>query len=118
VSSRAMSILDDPQRAFVSCEILRLEVLPKAVYHGNAEERDFYETFFAGVTEWADSFPEILATAYRVACDHGLSAMDALHVAAAISLGADEFVTAEKSARPLHRVRSINIVSIRDSISG
>ncbi|WP_334951383.1 hypothetical protein [Nostoc sp.] len=40
--------------------------------------------------------------------------MDALHVAAALSVGAEELVTTEKRTKPMHRVTSINVVSIFD----
>jgi hypothetical protein len=39
--------------------------------------------------------------------------MDALHVAAAISAGAEELITTEKLEKSIHRVDSINILSIR-----
>ncbi|WP_313943082.1 MULTISPECIES: hypothetical protein [Calothrix] len=40
--------------------------------------------------------------------------MDALHVAAALSVGAEEFVTTEKNTKPMFRVSTINVVSIFD----
>jgi predicted nucleic acid-binding protein len=42
----------------------------------------------------------------------GLSALDSLHVAAAISASADEFITTEKPGKPLHRVRDFRIISV------
>jgi predicted nucleic acid-binding protein len=44
----------------------------------------------------------------------GLAAMDALHVAAALSVGAEEFVTREKKTKPMFRVSSLKVVSIFD----
>jgi hypothetical protein len=38
--------------------------------------------------------------------------MDALHVAAALQIQADELITTEKPTKPMHRVREIQIVSI------
>ncbi|MDE5119367.1 MAG: hypothetical protein O4965_04050 [Trichodesmium sp. St19_bin1] len=38
--------------------------------------------------------------------------MDALHVAAAISVNADELITTEKSSKPMHRVTQIKVISI------
>ncbi|AHJ28173.1 hypothetical protein NSP_18400 [Nodularia spumigena CCY9414] len=40
--------------------------------------------------------------------------MDALHVAAALSVGAEEFVTREKKTKPMFRVSSLKVVSIFD----
>ena len=36
--------------------------------------------------------------------------------AAALSLGAEEFFTTEKSTKPMHRVKSIKVVSIFDRV--
>jgi hypothetical protein len=38
--------------------------------------------------------------------------MDALHIAAALAIDADEFVTTEKSTKPMYRVTEIRVVSI------
>jgi hypothetical protein len=50
--------------------------------------------------------------AYELAARFGLAALDALHVAAAFSVGATEFVTSEKSTKPLHRITEIRVQSI------
>jgi hypothetical protein len=76
-------------------------------------EVEFYETFFNGVTFWAESVNEITKNAYIEGCKFGLNAMDALLVAAAISAGAEELITTEKPERSIHRVDAINILSIR-----
>jgi predicted nucleic acid-binding protein len=51
-------------------------------------------------------------TGYVLACRYGLSAVDALNVAAAISLKADEFVTTEKPSKPMYRVPNLRFVTI------
>lgn len=51
-SERAMEVLDDPGRTFVSSDYVRLEVLPKAVFHGNDEEAEYYRVFFESVSRW------------------------------------------------------------------
>ncbi len=38
--------------------------------------------------------------------------MDALHIAAAVLVGAEEFVTNEKKEKSIHRTKSIKITSI------
>lgn len=115
VSGRAMAILVDPDREFVSSIFAKLEVLPKPTYFKNQAEVDFYEAFFAAVTAWADPIEEITAAAYQEACDLGLAALDALHLAAARAVGATEFVTTEKPDKPIHRATSISIVSIHST---
>lgn len=48
---------------------------------------------------------------HEIAGTYGLAAMDALHVAAALQIQADELITTEKPTKPMHRVREIQIVS-------
>jgi predicted nucleic acid-binding protein len=52
-------------------------------------------------------------SAYRIAQEHGLSAIDALHIAAAIATGAEEFITTEKPGKPIYRVSSINVIALQ-----
>ena len=113
VAVQAMKILDDPSREFVASPFLKLEVLPKAVYEKRKDEVEFYETFFDAVIHWADSVKHITRNAHAEACKFGLNGMDALHIAAAVLGGAEDFITTEKSDKPLHRVDSIHILSIR-----
>lgn len=106
---RALQILGDPDREFAASEFLRLEVLPIATYFRKQRELKFYEKFFAGVTHWADD-AALIAPALALASQHGLGAIDALHICAADQFGA-EFVSAEKPTKPIYRAYS-NISSI------
>jgi predicted nucleic acid-binding protein len=116
IAMRALKILDDPDREFTSSIFLKLEVLPRAIFHKNLLEIEFYEIFFNSVTHWASSIDSISKDAYHEACASGLAALDALHVAAAISAGATELVTTEKPDKPICKVSSIKIISIWFSI--
>ena len=51
IADRAMELLNDPERLFVSSDFVQLEVLPKAVYFRQEAEVSFYRTYFASVTE-------------------------------------------------------------------
>ena len=112
LATKALDILDDPNRQFVSSVFLKLEVLPKAVYHKNTSEVEFYEAVFDAVTDWAESTDEIIETGYQEALTNGLAALDALHVAAAVILDADELVTTEKSDKPIYRTAAVKVVSL------
>ena len=115
IALKALEILDDPNREFVSSVFLKLEILPKAVYYGNEAEAEFYKTFFDVVTHWADTLDQITQEAFKEACNSGLAAMDALHVASAASLEADELVTTERAEKPIHRTSLVRVVSITPS---
>ena len=112
IAMKALNILDDPNREFASSIFLKLEILPKAIFHKKRHEVEFYEIFLNSVTYWANSIEIITQEAYQEGCASGLSALDALHVAAAISTGADELVTTEKPDKPICRVKAIKVVSI------
>lgn len=112
VSIKANQILNDENREFASSQFVKLEVLPKANFNKQEDEVEFYETFFSAVIHWATDLEQITQDAYQLGCTYGLAAMDALHVAAAIQIKADELITTEKPTKPMHRVREISIISI------
>jgi hypothetical protein len=111
-SQAALDVLDDPERSFASSVFVRLEVLPKALFHRRTDESAFYEEFFQSVERWAPVGQDFLEDALRVATAAGLSALDALHIAAALRVGADELITSEKLGKPVHRVQGITVRTI------
>lgn len=108
----ALRVMDDENRDFVSSAFVQLEVLPKALYNKQQAEAEFYLEFFSGVSEWADPTGEVVQQAYHQATAFGLAAMDALHVAAARLLRADELITTEKPTKPLYRVTGVKVVAL------
>lgn len=112
IAEKALEILGDFNREFASSEFVKLEVMPKAVYNKQTEEAQFYEEFFSNVIYWANDLEKIVQDANNTACKYGLAAMDALHIAAALSVDAEEFVTTEKPTKPMFRVTSIQVISI------
>ncbi len=114
IAEKALEILGDSQREFASSEFIKLEVSPKAVYNKQIEEAQFYEEFFSDVTHWVSDLTHIVQEAHQIAAQYGLAAMHALHVAAALSVDAEEFVTTEKKTKPMFRVSGIKIISIFD----
>ncbi len=111
-AQRALAVLDDPEREFAASPFLRLEVLPQAAFNKRVSETAFYEAFFAGVKRWASDLDAIVKAAEVEASRCGVEAMDALHVVAAASVGAEELVTTEKPARSIHRARAARVVTI------
>jgi len=108
----ALDILADSDRVFGSSIFIKLEVLPKSVCYKQTLESEFYEAFFQGVTHWMSELETLTQSAYQLACTYGLSGLDALNVAAAILLEADEFITTEKSTKPMYRVPDIQFVTV------
>ena len=112
LGQRALKILDDPDRAFVASDAVRLEVQPKPRYEKRQTEIDFYDAVLnqAEHLKWST---DTLYRAHNLAEKHGIAAMDAIHVATALDAGVDEFITAEKSTKPMFRVTEIHMQSIR-----
>jgi predicted nucleic acid-binding protein len=112
ISIRANQIINDENREFASSRFVQLEVLPKATFNKQQDEAEFYETFFSDVIHWATDLEQIMQDAQQIACTYGLAAMDAIHVAAALQIKADQLITTEKPTKPMHRVTEIQIISI------
>jgi predicted nucleic acid-binding protein len=113
VTLQALAILDDPDREFISSIFLEMEVVPKALYHQRSAEVEAYSAHFARVVQRVEFTTELVVEAYSLAVRYGLASLDALHIAAALSAGAEEFVTTEKPGKPLYRVPGLTIVSLR-----
>lgn len=112
LSTRCLAVLLEPDRTFVSSAFLRLELLPKAAYHRNAEEIAFHEWFFGRVSAWATVDDALIGEAEQIAREFGLNALDALHVASAIRTHAEELVTTEAIRKPIHRVTAVSILTV------
>lgn len=115
VAEQALEVLADPELEFVSSIFLKMEVLPKAIYHGQQVEKEFYDDFFDLVISWAAITDRLIQEAYQEASQSGLGAMDAFHVVAALSLGAEQLITSEKLTSSIHRTDRIKIISIHPS---
>ncbi|PSR14937.1 nuclease [filamentous cyanobacterium CCP3] len=115
IAEAALSFLADSTRIFVSSPFVRLEVLPKAIFNQKTVETEFYETFFSAVATWVTDTDRLVQQAHTLACNYGLAAIDALHVAAAIALEAEDLLTTEKSTKPMYRVPNIRVISVFDA---
>jgi predicted nucleic acid-binding protein len=109
---KALTVLSDANREFVSSPFVRLELRPKAVYHKNLTEIAFYDSFFSTIVKWIDENSIVVAKAEEIGEKYGLNSMDALHIAASILAKSDEFVTTERPTSPFSRVQDIKIVFI------
>jgi len=118
LSERALALLSERHRVFLSSDIVRLETQPKAIFHRQQAEVAFYQRFFDAVTASTETTPALVNAAFRYATQWNLNGLDALHVAAAIELDADELVTAERPTSTLARVHTptLRIISIREIV--
>jgi predicted nucleic acid-binding protein len=114
IADRAMELLNDPGRLFVSSDFAQLEVLPKAVYFRHTAEASFYRVYFASVTEMVPVSQALVAQASEQAQRAGLAAMDALYAAAARAGEAAEFIMVEHPRKPLFRVEGLTVRTLLD----
>ena len=103
---RAMAMIGDPDRSFITSKFLRLEVLPKALYYQKPAEAALYERYFANA-QLVPVSEALIDQAHAEAYTFGLAALDALHDTFAKAGGAEEFITTERPTSPLFRVTGI-----------
>ncbi len=108
----ALAVMGDPRRQFCTSQLVKLELLPKAEFFKQEAEVEFYQTHFRAAKDEEPLSRELGEKAEELAARNGIAAVDALHLAAAIRQGAEEFITAEKPGKPLFRVRGITVKSI------
>lgn len=106
---KTAGLLEDPEREFVAATFLKLELLPQPTFHKRKAELEFLEAFFERVVEWRNADEALVTAALAEAQSVPLTAVDAIHVAAAKALECDEFITAEKPGKPLHKVRGLKV---------
>jgi hypothetical protein len=88
---------------------LHFELLPQATFHKRKAELEFLEEYFERVIEWREADEQLVVGALREANAVPLTAVDAIHVAAAKGLRCDEFITAERPGKPLHKARGLKV---------
>jgi hypothetical protein len=110
-SQFALRLLAEPSRRILTSVFVRLEVYPKPTFNRYLSQKAFLNDFFTDPTiEWASDLNPLISLAMSQAERYGLAAMDSLHVAAALLLETDEFITTEKPSKPIHRVTGFRVV--------
>ena len=106
---RALELLADPDRVFLTSPFVYLEVVPKAIFYRKTLEVAFYERYFQAA-EWFRDSVVLISVAREEAIRSGVGAMDALHLAAAHLADADEFVTTERPRKAIYRSGLVKVV--------
>ncbi len=116
-SAAAFAVLDDPEREFASSDFVRLEAIGHTMREGYVEQLHYYLEFFKGVSFWATDLKAVVDKAIGECMSTPIDSMDALHVAAAVLVGADELVTTEKPGRGRNITRTVSlpVVSIHSA---
>lgn len=105
----------------MSSFFVKAEVLPIPLNNKKTDEVAFYNDFFNNVKVWAGEpktfYPEpikeilrarnfyrLLKQGYTLAEKYGLGILDAVHIACALSVDANELIAAEKPTKPFYSV--------------
>jgi predicted nucleic acid-binding protein len=104
--------MEDVSRQFYTSELIKLELLPKATFHGQKQEIEFYRVHLDQCNGDVAMTSGLCRSGFDLASRYGLAAMDALHVAAAIRHDVEEFITTELPGKPLFRVKELRVVSL------
>jgi predicted nucleic acid-binding protein len=109
--------MEDEQREFYTSEMVKLELLPKAIFHKQQAEIEFYTSYFQHARAEHPMTHELARQAFDLAKRYGLAAADALHIAAAIRQGVEEFITSELPGKPPFRVKELAVKSLQSFAS-
>jgi hypothetical protein len=108
----ALTLLDDSGRVFLSCPFLDFELLPQAILNRRPRQRQWLEGYLAG-TERTEDLHSIFRVAFQEASRSPVSGIDALHVAAAHLLKADEFITTENPGKAIYRNSLVPVIQFK-----
>lgn len=101
VARKALAELDRSDVDYVYTALVEHEVLPNPLRNGRDDQVAFFRHYLSEAIRVAcDEEQQQGALAMRIACP-GLGLVDAFHLSAAASAGANEFVTAEGSTKPM-----------------
>jgi predicted nucleic acid-binding protein len=96
--------------------VFGVTVQPKGwtVSEARAIEEDFAHDLQTGIWQWEDFPPETWTRARELARRHtaalGCRALDALHVASALALAADDFYTFDRNQADLARAAGLRVL--------
>ncbi len=112
LSGAALKVLEDDTRQFVTSQMVRLELLPKARFERHTAEVAFYEDHFSDCVACEPLGEALGKEAEKLAVRYGLAGPDALQLAAAMRQGVEEFYTSEKPGKPMFRVKELKVISL------
>jgi predicted nucleic acid-binding protein len=110
---KALAVLEDSERVFLTSPFLYIEVVPKPTHFKRHSELAFYRAYFTDPSvEWCRDLDAIYDLSIQLAERFGLAAMDAFHVAAARLLRADELITIERPEKSIHRASIVKVIQL------
>ncbi|HEY6392789.1 MAG TPA: PIN domain-containing protein, partial [Bryobacteraceae bacterium] len=107
----ALAVLSEPNLEFWYSPLVKLEVILQPTHRRRKAELEFYEEYFSHASCWGN-LDRMFEIGGREAMKHGISVVDALHVAAAHLARCSLMITTEKPTKPLFRTKLVRVASI------
>jgi predicted nucleic acid-binding protein len=108
----AIAVLFDAKRKFISSIFQSVEVLPSARRNRRKSEMELYEYFFQSARTSPRDYDEVGRLACQIIEQHAISSMDALHLASALSVGAEQLVTLESPRKGIAKTGLIEVLCL------
>lgn len=102
----------DPARDFFTCQMVKLELFPKAHFNKRPGELEFYDPHFALVKHEEPLSKKLGEEAMGLGKKYGLGSADAINVAAALRMKVEDFITSEAPNIPMFRVPGMRFISL------
>jgi len=107
----AFAILSNPNLEFWYSPLLKLEVTLQPTHHKQTVELAFYEEYFRNANCYGD-LNRVFEIGNKESLRHGISVVDALHVAAANLSRCVALFTTEKPTKPIFRTKLVTVVGV------
>jgi predicted nucleic acid-binding protein len=109
----AIQVMEDGEREFYTSQVVRLELLPKALFHKQTAEIEFYKAHLDHVRAEEPLSANLGREAFELGRRYGLAAADAINIASAIRQNVKQFITSELPGKPMFRVKELEVRSLQ-----
>jgi len=107
----ALAVLGNPDYEFWYSPLLKLELILQPSHEGRSLELEFYNEYFRVAGCYGD-LNRMFEIGAPDAMKHGITVLDALHVAAASLAKCKLLVTTEGPTKPIFRTKLVQVASI------
>jgi len=112
----ALAVLENPDYEFWYSPLLRLELILQPAHEGRSLELEFFKEYFKVAGCYGD-LNRMFEIGEPDAMKHGITVLDALHVAAAHLAKCELLVTSEGPTKPMFRTKLVKVASILTPIT-
>lgn len=112
-SKAAVEISLDGRREFARSVFQEVAVLPAARRNGRKRELGWYQAFLRMAKKSPHSYEEVGQMACQIVAEQAIRLMDALHLASALAVSAEQLVTLESIRKGIAKTGVIEVLCLR-----